>query len=185
MPWIEGNADVTSPPNRLVDFDNLDVTQTEKSNEVRPMRSRMIVGIILFALYSRALQAQVDGTWWRDSTPASQSTLVTGMATGAVVLGERVFSDSMLSQVDPKGPSAAVDASITAWLTAMKPYEHASQRFFKGLNLQQVAAGITTFYGDFRNMRIDVVDAFWVVLNQLKGTPDSNIQTMIEAFRSR
>jgi hypothetical protein len=45
----------------------------------------------------------------------------------------------------------------------------------------QVVEGVDKFYSDFRNRRIRVKNAVWIVLNQIAGRP--NVDDMIQHWR--
>jgi len=44
-----------------------------------------------------------------------------------------------------------------------------------------VVDGLDNFYGDYRNRKILVQDAVWLVLNNVAGTP--NVEQMIQNWR--
>ena len=63
-----------------------------------------------------------------------------------------------------------------------------SFKFFKdkyGQNVTniQLADGLNTFYSDYRNRAILIHNAVWLVLNSIAGTPQAELDKMIESFR--
>ena len=54
-------------------------------------------------------------------------------------------------------------------------------KFVAGTNTAQVVDGLDNFYGDYRNRKILVQDAVWLVLNNVAGTP--NVEQMIQNWR--
>jgi hypothetical protein len=47
----------------------------------------------------------------------------------------------------------------------------------------QLVDGLDSFYGDFRNRRILVYSAVWLVLNEIAGTPQDELDKMIQSWR--
>ena len=47
----------------------------------------------------------------------------------------------------------------------------------------QLSDGVTKFYEDYRNWKILVANAVWLVLNTISGKSDAEMEKMIEKFR--
>jgi hypothetical protein len=56
-------------------------------------------------------------------------------------------------------------------------------KYVAGIAPAQVVDGLDDFYADYRNRSMSVPSAIWLVLNSIAGTPDDQLQTMIEGFR--
>jgi hypothetical protein len=47
----------------------------------------------------------------------------------------------------------------------------------------QLNDGLNDFFSDYKNRRIEVDDAIWLVLNGIAGTPKEKLDKMIESHR--
>lgn len=56
-------------------------------------------------------------------------------------------------------------------------------KYLGSVTLIQLADGLDTFYADSTDRRILAHDAIWLVLNQIAGTPEAEMQTLIESYR--
>ena len=64
-----------------------------------------------------------------------------------------------------------------------KSYSELSQRYFRNVTVGQLVDGLDVFYSDFRNRTIRVHDAIWLVVNQIAGTPQEELEKMVENWR--
>lgn len=117
------------------------------------------MAFVIFLISAIAANAQTkNGTWWKSvNSPDSYQ-------------NERLFLD----HINAIGYVAGVADGILNFDSENIP----------PVTTGQVCDGVTNFYNDFRNQNILVVDAVWVVLHQIAGTPpDSIIQADIEHWR--
>jgi len=56
-------------------------------------------------------------------------------------------------------------------------------KYLKNVTNSQLADGVDKFYSDYRNRRIMVNDAVWLVLNEISGKSDADMKKMIENWR--
>ena len=56
-------------------------------------------------------------------------------------------------------------------------------KFFSNVTNGQLVDGVDTFYKDYRNRSIRVPNALWRVVMQIAGTPQDQLDQMIEDFR--
>ena len=67
--------------------------------------------------------------------------------------------------------------------SAIQSFDHYNGSYFKTPTNNQVSEGLDVFYKDYRNRAILTPDAVWVVLNNIAGTPQSQIDSLTENLR--
>jgi hypothetical protein len=58
-----------------------------------------------------------------------------------------------------------------------------TDKYGKNVSNVQIVNGLNTFYSDDKNKSIPIHGAVWIVLNSISGTPQEQINKMIENFR--
>ncbi len=117
---------------------------------------------------TRAEENRRDGNWWR-----SQPEFVRP----AYTLG---FFDGML-----------LGNKFSYWKYANQPivrkivdsYVEYQDKYMLHVTNTQLVDGLNSFYDDYRNRSIIVADAVWLVLNSIAGTPEGDLEKMIESWR--
>jgi hypothetical protein len=128
--------------------------------------------MLLTAPFARNQQTtRRDGNWWVNEDRASKLNYVTGFFDG-MDLGNR-FSYWGL-QDDPKGVVAG---------RVMGAYTTFSQKYLSEVTNYQLVDGLDKFYSDYRNRRIDTMGAVWLVVNEISGKSEAEMQKMIESWR--
>jgi hypothetical protein len=115
-------------------------------------------------------QSRRDGNWWSQIDGAEKNAYMVGFFDG-LVLGEKFSYWGKNGMADPSY-SDKVKESFDQYYNLMK---HTTN--------DQFTDGINVFYRDYRNRRIEVSDAVWIVLNTIVGKTDKEIQVMTENFR--
>jgi hypothetical protein len=110
-----------------------------------------------------------DGNWWLMQSPLFEVAFVSGFFDG-MDLGYD-FSFWGIQKNDP------------ALAKVAGSYSEYASKFAAGLTAGQLSDGLDSFYSDYRNRRIPIVGAVWLVLNGIPGTTESTLQTMIENWR--
>jgi hypothetical protein len=113
-----------------------------------------------------------DGNWWRGLESMWKTVYVTGFFDG-IQMGNRF---SYWGFVDDEKSSAClskVDASAAEY----------SKKYLSNITVGQVGDGLNEFYEDYRNRSLLVVDATWLVLNEISGKPRAEMDAMIEYYR--
>jgi hypothetical protein len=113
-----------------------------------------------------------DGNWWIDLTPAYKASYITGFFDGMQLGNEFSYWD-LVQLPDTTGALEKATAS----------YDHYQNQFMKEVTNTQLAEGLSTFYGDYRNRRISMHSAVWLVLNSIAGTPQDKLDLMIQNYR--
>jgi hypothetical protein len=65
----------------------------------------------------------------------------------------------------------------------MGSFDFYKDKFLKDVTNGQLADGLDEFYKDYRNRKIRIHDAVWLTLNAIAGTPQADIDKMVENFR--
>ncbi len=113
-----------------------------------------------------------DGNWWRDLSKIEKFTYVTGLFDGMDLGNE--FSYWGIMEKDKQDSAAS---------KAIASYGDHMDKYLKNVTNSQVADGLDAFFSDYRNRRIKTSDAVWLVLNEISGTSDAEMQKMIESWR--
>jgi hypothetical protein len=128
---------------------------------------------LLFAL-SLPLYAQNsrrDGNWWLEQTPLLKASYVVGFFDGTD-LGYQFSYWKCLGEND------------SACLVKVKgSYEFYRNKYTKDITNTQLSDGLDVFYKDYRNRKIRIHDGVWITLNAIAGTPQAELDKMVEGFR--
>ena len=117
-----------------------------------------------------------DGNWWYEHKSTDESgkgTIFAVMKTAYV----RGFLDT--------AAGAVIDASTSARLKTedAKPcfalLRGEAVRYFSKISSRQMIDGLDQFYSDFRNRRISIGYAFFIVAHQIAGDDPARIEEMI------
>src|ERR1700737_4718265 len=102
-----------------------------------------------------------DGNWWREMGSGGKFVYVTGFFDG-MDLGNNF---SYWGIVDKQKNDPAMTKVANS-------YDSYMQRYLTNVTNGQLADGLDKFYSDFRNRRIKVNSAVWLVLNEIAGEPE-------------
>jgi len=133
----------------------------------------VLVGAILATLTSTAVaeNKRRDGNWWRQQSRTSKLDYVTGLFDG-IDLGEQFTWRGVVDTND-----------ITCSSKAFRSAAANEDKYMSHVTVGQVTDGLDSFYEDYRNRSIHVSKAFWIVLNSIRGTPQPELDKMIEENR--
>lgn len=126
---------------------------------------------LLAALPALGQGTRRDGNWWRDQGETSRLAYITGFFDGTK-LGN-YFSYWGMKDKDE-------NANV---LGPIKSFSDYGAKYLAHVSNTQLSDGLTVFYQDYRNRKIELTEGIWLVLNTIAGTPEQEIQTMIEAYR--
>ena len=113
-----------------------------------------------------------DGNWWVSQTREGKVFYVLGFLDG-MDLGNR-FSYWRTLDKDKDDPNVA---------KSIDSYAEMGRTYLSNVTTGQLVDGLDTFYGDYRNRRIEVYGAVWLVLNGIAGTPQDKLDKMTESWR--
>jgi hypothetical protein len=134
------------------------------------MKSIWLIALLFtlsFPLYAQ--NSRRDGNWWLEQTSLLKVSYITGVFDGTN-LGYQFSSWKCL---DDKPCAAKVTES----------YQFYADRYTKDVTNIQLADGLDVFYKDYRNRKIRVGKAVWLTLNAIAGTPQADLDKMVENFR--
>ena len=117
-------------------------------------------------------QNRRDGTWWTEQGELEKLKYAIGFLDG-IELGNEF---SYWGVIVPGEHSDCLDR-------VAKSFESYSSKFLNNLSAGQFASGLDEFYKDYRNRRIQIATATWIVLNEIAGTPRLKIDALIENSR--
>jgi len=140
---------------------------------VRQQRSLWLVVALAAAMSTNLFaddQVRRDGNWWRTIDASAKYAYMVGFFDG-LVLGEKFSYWGKDGKVDT-AYAGKVEESFEKYYSSMK-----------NITNVQFTDGIDTFYNDYRNRRIDISSAVWIVINTIAGKTDKEIQSMTENFR--
>jgi hypothetical protein len=110
-----------------------------------------------------------DGNWWLRQPDSDKSFYVLGFIDGIHMGNEFSFWG-----IPDKYKN---DPALT------QSYTDYALRFVSNVTVGQLKDGLGMFYSDYRNRRIKLGGAVWLVLNSIAGTPEAKLQSMIENWR--
>jgi hypothetical protein len=138
------------------------------------MRRLAALGLVLFSFcIARADSDRRDGNWWRELTTPQRESYLTGFFDG-MDLGNDFSYWGMMDD------SGKTDASVAG---AVKSYNIMLDKYLKDVTNVQLADGLTKFYEDYRNRKIMVPKAAWLVFNAISGKSQEEMDKMTESFR--
>ncbi|HKO57423.1 MAG TPA: hypothetical protein VJ276_16225 [Thermoanaerobaculia bacterium] len=142
------------------------------SNSARAWR----FGAAILLLTALAAVAQPpprrDGNWWRTLDRLHQIAFALGLLDGINVGGNLSWWETY--ETDPSDPCIK---------KARISHDDYVRRYLEDVSSVQIRDGLTKFYADYRNRRIPVERAVWLVLNEIAGTPADQLREMIENTR--
>ena len=147
-------------------------------DEIVRVGGRMMRSVALFTIVLTmttfgvcADEPRRDGNWWTDQSQCMKTAYVVGFFDG-MELGNK-FSYWGLT----------ADQGETCNYFIVKSFNDHYSKFFSDITSGQLADGLDNFYSDYRNRRIKVADAIWLVTNSIVGTPHEELDKMIESWR--
>jgi hypothetical protein len=118
----------------------------------------LLCTVLMLAPLAKDQNTRRDGNWWRTQSNVTKYDYMTGFIDG-LELGHN-FSYWKLIEKNGNCASLVTDS-----------YDTHLNKYLTNVTNGQVADGLTSFYEDYRNRRILVSRAVWLVLNEIAGTP--------------
>ncbi len=148
-----------------------------------------ILAVLLLAVLlalgnaGRADEVRIDGNWWNTQTRGSKLLYILGFFDGQVA-AQNIFDGALLiAQADPK--TGKWDRERARVLVQAGNLAFSSIRHDYGsVTAGQLTDGLDKIYSDYRNVRIRVQQAIIVVVRSIDGTPDEDVQKVLERKRS-
>jgi hypothetical protein len=118
-----------------------------------------------------------DGNWWREIDAAGKANYIVGFFDG-MELGNRFSFWGVVK--DNKAEKTVKDAVTSSVVASYSDY---SDKYLSHVTNVQLVDGLDAFYSDFKNRRIVIYGAVWLVLNEIAGKPEPEMQQLIENWR--
>ena len=133
---------------------------------MRVFYPKRLVALSFLLMMSLAIPAQSaidhrDGNWWRLQTGENKGAYMIGFLDG-LDLGYRfsywgsVYQDGKQDWAKARPVGHSFSQYVNKYLTDVSNV--------------QIADGLDTFYEDYRNRKLIIADAVWIVLNAISGT---------------
>src|SRR5262245_15680011 len=113
-----------------------------------------------------------NGNWWRGLDGQQKRDYVLGFFDG-IHLGARFAYWGPMEDTKATNCTSKVYAS----------YKKYTDKYLLKTTDVQIVDGLDELYEDYRNRSIWVVNAIWLVLNEISGTPRAEMDTMIGNYR--
>jgi hypothetical protein len=84
--------------------------------------------------------------------------------------------------MDPRVQLIKTDQCMSKMADSYNEYH---LRYFKGVTTGQLVDGLDSFYADYRNRRILIVNAVYLVVNSFAGTPQEVMDAATEDLRRK
>jgi hypothetical protein len=135
------------------------------------MRTFGLLAVLVLAA-SLTLPAQVvtrrDGNWWLEQSRLTKTSYIVGFYDGIELGDEFSLWQSKDSDYLAKN---------------LKSFDYYEEKYLKGVTNEQLADGLDIFFKDYRNRKISIHSAVWLTLNAIAGTPQADLDKMVENFR--
>ena len=133
----------------------------------------LTIAVLMLSSMSWSADNRRDGNWWLVQEKYLQTAYVIGFFDGMDLGNNLSYWKYTKGTVEQQACSAqAVDS-----------YSEYSRKYFGNVTAGQLSAGLESFYADYRNRRILVSAAVWLVANGIVGMPDDKLNKLIEAWR--
>src|SRR5690348_13566261 len=124
-------------------------------------------------LYGQVVSRR-DGNWWIDQSRPTKLTYMLGFFDGMDLGGDFSYWD--LGDKNGGGNDPCISKAANSYYANRKKY-------LAHITNDQLSDGLDEFYKDYRNRRILVHGAVWLVVNGIAGTPQKELDKMIESWR--
>lgn len=134
--------------------------------------------IILVFIFSSICFAQNnisirrDGNWWQQEDEVQKYSYVLGFFDGMPLGGNFAWWD--LKDKDGNYPT---------YLNKIYDSFEKYNKYFINVSNSQIVDGLDTFYSDYRNKKIRIKDAIWIVVNSIAGKSPEEIEKLTQDFR--
>jgi hypothetical protein len=133
------------------------------------MKKRIFLLIVAIIAISTILHAsERDGNGWRTLTSQEKSFFVSGLLDG-------IDTGFRLGTKDVKEESCG--------LKNAESFFKNHDKYIVGTNNSQIIDGLDSFYSDFKNRKIPVREAFFVILMQIAGDSEEIINKIVLRLR--
>jgi len=115
-----------------------------------------------------------DGNWWLNQSTDFKLSYLVGFLDGMGLGNEFSYWDLLISN----------DIKKQCYSYAIDSYTIYSNKYMSKVTDVKIVDGLNAFYSDSKNSRILVLNAVWLVVNGIAGTPQKDLDAMIEGWRN-
>ncbi len=151
---------------------------------MRAMVGAGLLCVVWLALATMADGGPIDGNSWTVMSQDERDSWAIGFLSGVSVEDARI--KFMLTAVDM--PSCKTDSCIGAIAEYSNSVQHTieeNERRYKKVSPRQIADGISHLYSDYRNRRIDTINAAFVAMDAINGSTNERIEKGLELLRKK
>ena len=134
----------------------------------------LTAAILIFSSLAWSADNRRDGNWWIGQENITKVVYLVGSIDG-IELGHRFSCWNVLFN------ETKADQSCYAKVT--DSFTECSQKYLSNVKVSQVRDGLDSFYADYKNRRIPLYNAVWVVVRGIAGTPEEELNIEIEFCR--
>lgn len=122
---------------------------------------------------------RIDGNWWNGSNNRSEkANYIIGLYDGMELSSFPILFYAFSTPKYDKNRMECAQAINKATIDFNK-------EFFSNVKIGQIVDGIDLFYKDYKNRKISVMNALYVVLNGISGKSEENLKSMTENYRKQ
>ncbi|MEO8399830.1 MAG: hypothetical protein ABI550_08470 [Ignavibacteriaceae bacterium] len=132
----------------------------------------LLVFFINSLIHSQSSEVRSDGNWWITQSNDYKQSYISGFFRG-MMLG---FQFTLWGINDLENLSQ-YKAQVEK---AFRGYE---KKYLSNVANTQIVDGLDSLYRDYKNRRIHVVRAVWIVVNGIAGMQQEELDDLIESFR--
>jgi len=115
-----------------------------------------------------------DGNWWLNQSTDFKLSYLVGFLDGMGLGNDFSYWDLLISN----------DIKKQCYSYAIDSYTIYSNKYMSKVTDVKIVDGLNAFYSDSKNSRILVLNAVWLVVNGIAGTPQKDLDAMIEGWRN-
>jgi hypothetical protein len=138
-------------------------------------RFALLLAILINAPVSAA--SRFDGTWWISLGTGERLAYLVGFYDGHVYARQMFDTAGIATSKSPE----QLRIVVTAQTLAAKQMD----RDLKNVLPVVLMDGLNKVYADYRNVRIEVKDAMYVVFRSMDGTSDDEVAKILEYHRKK
>ena len=148
------------------------------------MKRLAIILVVAFAITPSAAKADItdiDGHQWKEMSGLSKNSFLIGFISGS----DFVAYDN-IDQMSEDMPSEVADVIMEAGQRKAIKFRNDRLRKYRILNIKvgQLSEGLDKFYSDYRNYRIKIQQAIYIVVREIRGASPEEISAITEKLRS-
>jgi len=139
---------------------------------------KMILAVLVIFVstaYAHATGVRFDGNFWKKCNKTTKEFFARGVLGGMTLGHDRVLGSMMFEVGKPNFNEKCLEK--------VSNLHKSLEVELKKIGAEQIVDGIDEFYSDFRNRSIVIKWAFLVVMQQIDGKPEKDINEYIEYLR--